>query len=282
VTLQARVKERLGEDQGQAETPQMVHQTPPTRLVQRNHSRIPAATEGPGEQRLRTQHPKAESTHHETIQATQTTNLHPLPTQTPRQPLADRHQILRQPVPHSLPRRLLTLPHRHRPPQRSHNQQNPPPPRRNPSPRKNTETDPQRSRHTILQRRWRKQIHNLPRSPRHRTHHGFHWKTYHTRQDRTILPNIRTLLSTIQQPHTIQTILQPETPPKPKLPNPSRGLPQPMSLQNVLDSRSVSSYLPAFICAILKEANWATAKLPPTGEISMTGNSEGLLILPLS
>jgi hypothetical protein len=73
VTLQARVKERLGEDQGQAETPQMVHQTPPTRLVQRNHSRIPAATEGPGEQRLRTQHPKAESTHHETIQATQTT-----------------------------------------------------------------------------------------------------------------------------------------------------------------------------------------------------------------
>jgi len=51
------------------------------------------------------------------------------------------------------------------PPQRSHNQQNPPPPRRNPPPRKNTETDPQRSWHTILQRRRRKLIHSLPRSP---------------------------------------------------------------------------------------------------------------------
>jgi hypothetical protein len=95
--------------------------------VQRNHSRIPAAAEGPGEQRLRTQHPKTEPAHHESIQATQTENLHPLPT---------------------------------------YNQQNPPSPRHKPPPRKNTKTDPQRSWHTILQRRRRKPIHNLPHKAR--------------------------------------------------------------------------------------------------------------------
>src|SRR3972149_2468090 len=152
--------------------------------------------------------------------------------------MADRHQILRRPIPHRLPRRLLTLPHRHRPPQRSHNQQDPSPARRNPPPRKNTKTGPQRSRLTVLQRRQQKQLHQILRAAWHRAYLRFHWKTHHARQDRTILANVRTLLSQIQQPHTIQRILQPETTSKPKLLNPSRSLPQPMSLQNVLDSRN--------------------------------------------
>ncbi len=63
-------------------------------------------------------------------------------------------------------------------------------------------------------------------------------KTDHARKDRTILPNLHSLLSQIQQPHRISTILQPETPLKPKLLNSSRSLHQTLSLQNALDSRN--------------------------------------------
>jgi hypothetical protein len=60
------------------------------------------------------------------------------------------------------------------------------PHRRRVKPRKNTQPGAQRPRTPILQRQRQEQVHPIPRSTWHRTHHGFHWKTHHARQDRTL------------------------------------------------------------------------------------------------
>jgi len=141
------------------------------------------AGEHQGKQRFSVQNPQREQPDHQNLQASKTTNLHPLPAYASRQPLADGHQILRGRVPDRVPRRLQPIRSSHRTLYGSNNREPARPHRRRVKPRKNPQPGAQRPRTPILQRQRQEQVHPIPRSTRHPTYHRLHWKTRNPRQD---------------------------------------------------------------------------------------------------
>ena len=185
------------------------------RMVQRNHRGLPETARNPSQPQIHHHHHQKTRPPHPKLHPTQTTNLHPLPTSPPRQPMADGYQILRRPVPDRLPRRLQPLLDRPEPTPKRHNQQHPQPPRRDPTPRSYSNPDPQRPRNPILQQRRKESLHRILRGTWDRAYLRFHWKTHHAREDRTILANLHAILPKIRQPSPLQRSIQPQASQKP-------------------------------------------------------------------